>query len=92
MNSALLPELELTGQQMEMLELLCADYSNGEIALAQGRSITTVAKGIEKLARAIACKTRVGVAVWWVRSRSALYVAPTPGEKARAMGAGVGGN
>jgi hypothetical protein len=75
-QSPFLPVLELDGDQMHLLDLLCEELTYEEIAVRQQRTRIAVGHEFNRLAHKLNLRTALGLAVWWTRSRSALYVPP----------------
>ncbi|HFQ93270.1 MAG TPA: response regulator transcription factor [Anaerolineae bacterium] len=60
-------EVLLTTQEQQLLQHLCADQSNAEIARSLHLSRKTVEKRLTALYKKLGVKTRVGAAVWYLR-------------------------
>jgi DNA-binding CsgD family transcriptional regulator len=69
--SVFLPEVELSAREMDLLDLICDDISQAEISNCMGADMHNV---VARLIVRVGCRSAVGLAVWWVRSRSALRV------------------
>jgi hypothetical protein len=75
-ESVFLREIHLSSAEMELLELLCLDIPHSEIALRSNRTTYAVSQQLCRLAHRAGYRTVLGLAVWWTRSRSALYIRP----------------
>lgn len=63
---ALTPDVTLTMQEQQLLQLLCADKSNLEIAQALNLSRKGVEKRLTALYARLGVKTRTGAAAWYM--------------------------
>ncbi len=63
-------DINLTMQEQQLLQLLCADNSNSKIALALNLSHKTIEKRLTALYVKLNVKTRTGAAIWYIRYKN----------------------
>jgi DNA-binding CsgD family transcriptional regulator len=86
-DSPFLLEIELDGSQMRLLDLLCEDLTYSEIADRLQRTLSAVSQELNQLTHVVKTRSALGLAVWWIRSRSALYGRPKAMKKTAASAA-----